>query len=330
MTWMADHDYDDVTRSAGRDEPRAPSTTRRLRTGQLHRQPRHLHEPVHRLLTGPGAVALAFRWTGSGPLALVRGHSPRFSEIMADDTSPPRGASGGATQHSAEPHVGSVASRLNWLRAGVLGANDGIISTAGLVIGVAAATTDAGEIATAGIAGLVAGAVSMALGEYVSVNTQRDTERAMIDKERRELEQSPDAEHAELVGLLRRRGLSEQSASTVATELGQGDLLRAHLDVELGIDAEALAEPWLAAGSSALAFSLGAILPLVAILVPPAALRIPVAFVSVLVGLLLTGVLSAQLGGSPKRVAALRLIIGGALAMAVTFGIGQLLGTVGA
>ena len=152
----------------------------------------------------------------------------------------------------------------------------------------------------------------------------------MIDKERQELEESPDAEHAELIGLLRQRGLSEQSAATVATELGQGDILRAHLDVELGIDANALADPWSAAGSSALAFSLGAILPLVAILVPPASLRIPVAFVAVLIGLLLTGLFSAHLGGSPKRVAALRLVVGGALAMAVTFGIGQLLGTVGA
>jgi VIT1/CCC1 family predicted Fe2+/Mn2+ transporter len=219
---------------------------------------------------------------------------------------------------------------LNWLRAGVLGANDGIISTAGLVIGVAAATTDAGQIATAGIAGLVAGAVSMALGEYVSVSTQRDTERAMIEQERRELEQSPDAEHAELVGLLRQRGLSAETATTVATELGEGDVLRAHLDVELGIDANDLANPWAAAGSSALAFSLGATLPLLAILIPPASVRIPVAFLAVLIGLLVTGLVSAHLGGSPKRDAALRLVVGGALAMVVTFGIGQLLGTVGA
>ena len=230
-------------------------------------------------------------------------------------------------RHAGESHGGSLASRLNWLRAGVLGANDGIISTAGLVIGVAAATTDTGQIATAGVAGLVAGAVSMALGEYVSVSTQRDSERALIDKERRELAEFPDAEHAELVGLLRERGLSDESSTTVAAELTEGDVLRAHLDVELGIDAEELANPWAAAGSSAVAFSVGAVLPLLAILLPPASVRIPVAFVAVLVALFATGVLSAQFGGSPRRAAAVRLVAGGALAMVVTFGIGALLGT---
>src|SRR5581483_11517153 len=213
-----------------------------------------------------------------------------------------------------------------WLRAGVLGANDGIISTAGLVIGVAAATTSSTEIATAGVAGLVAGGVSMALGEYVSVSTQRDTERALIEKERRELELTPEAEHAELVGLLRQRGLSEDTAIRAADELSEGDVLRTHLSVELGIDEEELANPWAAAASSAIAFSVGALLPLAAILVPPAPVRIAVAFVAVLVGLGVTGVVSARLGGSPWRAAVLRLVGGGALAMAVTFGIGRLLG----
>jgi vacuolar iron transporter family protein len=226
-----------------------------------------------------------------------------------------------------EPHSDSLASRLNWLRAGVLGANDGIISTAGLVIGVAAATTDTAEIATAGIAGLVAGAVSMALGEYVSVSTQRDTERAMIELERRELATSPEVERTELIDLLRKRGLSDKSSTTVADELTERDVLRAHLDIELGIDADDLANPWTAAGSSAAAFSAGAALPLIAILVPPASLRIAVAFVAVLLGLLFTGMLSAHLGGSSKRTAVVRLVAGGAVAMAVTFGIGKLLGT---
>ena len=131
--------------------------------------------------------------------------------------------------HGDEPHGGSVTARLNWLRAGVLGANDGIISTAGLVMGVAAATTNTTEILTAGFAGLVAGAVSMALGEYVSVSTQRDTERALIDKERRELGAMPDQEHAELVGLLQRRGLSEKVSREAAEELTQHDVLGAHL-----------------------------------------------------------------------------------------------------
>jgi VIT1/CCC1 family predicted Fe2+/Mn2+ transporter len=228
--------------------------------------------------------------------------------------------------HRGEPHGGSLTARLNWLRAGVLGANDGIISTAGLVIGVAATTTDGGNIATAGLAGLVAGAVSMALGEYVSVSSQRDTERALVDKERRELEQMPATEHAELVGLLRQRGLSEATATTVADELTAHDALSAHLDVELGIDQEQLANPWAAALSSALAFSVGAVLPLVAILTPPASWRIPVAFLAVLGALCITGVVSAHLGGASKRVAVARLVGGGALAMAVTFGLGQLLG----
>jgi VIT1/CCC1 family predicted Fe2+/Mn2+ transporter len=238
----------------------------------------------------------------------------------------PRESALAGRRHRGELHHGSVAARLNWLRAGVLGANDGIISTAGLVIGVAAATTDSGAIATAGLAGLAAGAVSMALGEYVSVSTQRDTERALVDKERRELEQMPAAEHAELVQLFQRRGLSEGTATTVADELTEHDALSAHLSVELGIDQEELANPWAAAISSALAFGTGAVLPLVAILAPPASWRIPVAFVAVLVALCVTGVVSAHIGGAPKRVAVARLVGGGALAMAVTFGLGQLLG----
>ncbi len=229
-------------------------------------------------------------------------------------------------RHPGEVHAGPVASRLNWLRAAVLGANDGIISTAGLVVGVAAATTDVGAIATAGIAGLTAGAVSMALGEYVSVSSQRDTERALIAREQGELSSLPDEERAELVGLLEARGLSVSTANLVAEELTEHDALGAHLTFELGIDEEQLANPWAAAGSSAAAFVVGAVLPLVAILVPPAAVRIPVAFVAVIVALALTGWLSAHLGGATKRSAVTRLLVGGALAMTVTFVIGHLLG----
>ena len=227
--------------------------------------------------------------------------------------------------HRREPHTAGFSARLNWLRAGVLGANDGIISTAGLVVGVAAATSTTGEIATAGIAGLVAGAVSMALGEYVSVSTQRDSEKSLIEKERSELERMPEAEHDELVGILRSQGMTEPTAEAAATELAAKDPLTAHLRHELGLDADALAQPWAAAVSSALAFAVGAIIPLVAILVPPSSSRIPITFFSVLVALTLTGVLSARLGGSPIRSAVLRLIVGGSLAMLVTFGIGQLL-----
>ncbi len=226
----------------------------------------------------------------------------------------------------AHGDVGSVTARLNWLRAGVLGANDGIISTAGLVIGVAAASTSASEIATAGIAGLVAGAVSMALGEYVSVSSQRDTERALIEKERLDLETMPDVERTELIGNLRERGLSDELSEAVADELSESDALRTHLDVEFGINQKELANPWTAAGTSALSFSVGAALPLIAILLAPASARIPVTFVAVLIGLLITGLASAHLGYAPKRAAVVRLVVGGVLAMGVTFGIGFLLG----
>jgi VIT1/CCC1 family predicted Fe2+/Mn2+ transporter len=231
----------------------------------------------------------------------------------------------GPGAHGGEPHVGSLSSRLNWLRAGVLGANDGIVSTAGLVVGVAAATTDSGAIATAGVAGLVAGAVSMALGEYVSVSAQRDTERALVHKERRELEEMPEEEFRELVGILRAKGLTSATSHLVATELTDHDALGAHLEIELGIDRDDLANPWAAAISSAVAFSAGALLPLFAVLLPPVDLRLPVAFVGVLVALTLTGALSAHLGGAPKGRAVGRLVLGGAAAMVVTYGIGQLL-----
>jgi VIT1/CCC1 family predicted Fe2+/Mn2+ transporter len=228
--------------------------------------------------------------------------------------------------HAGEPHGASIAARLNWLRAGVLGANDGIISTAGMVIGVAAATSDAAEIATAGVAGLAAGAVSMALGEYVSVSSQRDSERALIERERTELDETPEAEQVELVGLLRRRGLSEHTASVAAGELTAHDALGTHLKVELGLEEGGLANPWAAAGSSALAFAAGAVVPLLAILLPPASVRIAVTFLAVVVALLATGWISAHLGRAPKRAALIRLVVGGAMAMAVTFGIGYLFG----
>ena len=231
-----------------------------------------------------------------------------------------------AATHSNEPHGGSIAGRLNWLRAGVLGANDGIISTAGLVIGVAAATTSTSAIATAGVAGLTAGAVSMALGEYVSVSTQRDTEHALVEKERNELQEMPEAERAELVQMLGERGLTEATSNVIADELSEQDTLRTHLTIELGIDQDEIAKPWSAALSSAIAFTAGAALPLLAILLPPASVRIAVSFIAVLIGLTITGALSAHLGGAPKGPAMTRLVLGGALAMAVTYGIGQILG----
>ncbi|WP_158167892.1 VIT1/CCC1 transporter family protein [Mycolicibacterium smegmatis] len=229
--------------------------------------------------------------------------------------------------HPAEPHIGSVASKLNWLRAGVLGANDGIVSTAGIVVGVAAATASREPILTAGIAGLAAGAVSMALGEYVSVSTQRDTERALLNKERRELREDPAAELDELAALYEGKGLSPATARAVAEELSDHDAFAAHAEIELGIDPTELTNPWQAAMSSALAFTIGALLPLIAILVPPTTARVPVTVVAVLVALMLTGAVSAGLGGAPKGRAVLRNVIGGGLALAITYGIGLAVGT---
>lgn len=230
--------------------------------------------------------------------------------------------------HSAEPHVGAINTKLNWLRAGVLGANDGIVSVAGIVIGVAAATMERAPIITAGAAGLAAGALSMALGEYVSVSTQRDTEQALLDKERRELIEFPDAELEELVGLYEAKGLSPETARTVAVELTEHDAFAAHIDIELGIDPDELTNPWHAAMSSAIAFTVGALLPMLAILLPPPSMRIPITFVAVLIALGITGWVSARLGGANPVRATQRVVIGGAVAMAITYGIGRLVGVV--
>ena len=238
-------------------------------------------------------------------------------------------ASASAFAHAAEPHSSGMSSRLNWLRAGVLGANDGIVSTAGLVVGVAAVTTARSPILTAGIAGLTAGAVAMALGEYVSVSSQRDTERALLETERRELLDDPKAELDELIAIYERKGLSPGTALTVAAELTAHDAFAAHVEAELGLDPAALTNPWHAALASAVSFSLGALLPVLAVLLPPVSFRIPVTFVVVLLALAVTGVVSARIGGADPRRAATRIVAGGALAMAVTFGIGQLLGATG-
>ena len=228
--------------------------------------------------------------------------------------------------HPAEPHIGAINTKLNWLRAGVLGANDGIVSVAGIVIGVAAATTDRAPIFTAGVAGLAAGALSMALGEYVSVSTQRDTEQALLAKERRELKEQPEEEFEELVGLYRHKGLSSETARQVATELTEHDAFAAHVDAELGIDPDELTNPWHAAISSAISFTIGAMLPMLAILLLPPAPRIPVTFVAVLIALGITGWASARLGGADPVRATKRVVIGGALAMAITYGIGLAMG----
>jgi VIT1/CCC1 family predicted Fe2+/Mn2+ transporter len=233
---------------------------------------------------------------------------------------------GAPNTSNAQPHHGSVANKLNWLRAAVLGANDGIVSTAGIVIGVAAATAERGPVLTAGIAGLAAGALSMAVGEYVSVSTQRDTERALLETETRELKLQPDAELDELAALYEARGLSAETARQAATELTAHNPLAAHAELELRLDPEQLTNPWLAAISSAVSFTIGALLPLIAILLPPASTRIAITVAAVLLALAITGWVAARLGGAKALLPILRVTIGGALAMAITFGIGHLVG----
>jgi VIT1/CCC1 family predicted Fe2+/Mn2+ transporter len=227
-----------------------------------------------------------------------------------------------------EPHKGNIALRLNWLRAGVLGGNDGIVSTAGIVLGVAGATATRSTILTAGVAGLAAGAMSMAVGEYVSVSSQRDTEHALLEKERGELRDSPDEELAELTDMYAAKGLSHDLAAEMAEQLTALDALAAHAEVELGINPSNLTSPWHAAFASWVSFTLGAVLPLIAITVPPPALRVPITVVAVLLALGVTGIVSGRLGKAPLARPFWRNVIGGSVAMAVTYSIGSLFGHV--
>jgi vacuolar iron transporter family protein len=231
--------------------------------------------------------------------------------------------------HQNEPHRNDLAHRLNWLRAGVLGANDGIVSVAAIVVGVAGVTTESGPILVAGTAGVVGGAISMALGEYVSVSSQKDSQQALIDKERQELLEQPEEELEELAAIYQGKGLSADTARTVAMELTAHDALSAHLSAELNIDETDIVSPWHAAFASAIAFLAGAVLPMLAILLPPENIRVPLTFVAVLVALAATGALGAWIGGSSRLKAAVRVVVGGALALAATFLIGNLLGASG-
>ncbi len=231
-----------------------------------------------------------------------------------------------AAYQLAEASAESHSSKLNKLRAAVLGANDGIVSTAGLVVGVAGATTDAGTIFMAGIAGLTAGALSMAVGEYVSVSAQRDTEAALIEKERRELAEMPEEELRELAGLYELKGLTPELALEVAVQLHAHDALGAHAETELGIDPNELTSAWAAAISSAIAFTLGALLPLLAIVLAPAETRIAITVVAVVTALALTGFASAKVSETRWLPAVARNVVGGLLAMGVTFTIGRLVG----
>jgi VIT1/CCC1 family predicted Fe2+/Mn2+ transporter len=228
--------------------------------------------------------------------------------------------------HPDEPHDSSVGSLLNILRAGVLGGQDGIISTAGIVVGVAGASLDNTALLIAGLAGLVSGALSMAGGEYVSVSSQRDTERALLEKERWELETMPDEELAELARLYEEKGLSADLARQVAVQLHENDALAAHAEIELGIDPHEFTNPWHAAVSSAASFAVGAALPLLAITLTPPNVRVYLTFVVVILALVGTGLISAHVGGAPKRRAVLRNVVVGVVTMAVTFAIGSIVG----
>lgn len=228
--------------------------------------------------------------------------------------------------HHPEAHKAPVAPKLNALRAAVLGANDGIVSIAGLVFGIAGATASESAIVGAGIAGIVAGALSMAIGEYVSVSTSKDAEIALLAKEKRELKEYPEAEFNELVGLYEQKGLSKETATKVATELTKHDVFAAHVEAELKLTPGEHVSPIRAAVASASAFTLGAIIPLIAITLPPESIRIPVGAAAILISLAITGAWSARVSGARIWLPTIRTVIGGGIAMALTYGIGVLIG----
>ncbi len=216
--------------------------------------------------------------------------------------------------------------RSGWLRAAVLGSDDAIVSTASLMLGVAASSASKEAILVAGAAGLVAGAMSMAVGEFVSVSAQRDAERADVAREKAELEREPQAELRELAMIYVKRGLDPELARKVAEQLSAHDKLGAHLRDELGIDAATMARPFQAAWISAASFASFAMIPIVALLVAPAFLRLPLIAALSLVSLASLGAFGGHLGGAPIGRAALRVTLGGALAMALTAAIGRILG----
>ncbi|MEN2786113.1 VIT family protein [Sphingomonas qilianensis] len=224
-------------------------------------------------------------------------------------------------------HERHLVSRIGWLRAAVLGANDGIVSTSSLIIGVAAAAAKPGDVLIAGAAGLVAGAMSMAAGEYVSVSSQSDTERADLARETGELAAQPEAEVRELAALYEARGVSPETATAVARELMAKDALAAHAHDELGISAGTAARPIQAALTSAATFTAGAALPLAIVLLVPPQLLVPAEAIGSLVFLALLGAIGAYAGGAAIGKATLRVTFWGALAMLATAGIGRLVGT---
>ncbi len=226
-------------------------------------------------------------------------------------------------------HTKASNAKLNSLRAAVLGANDGVVSVSSIILGVAGATDSRNAILAAGIAGLAAGALSMAVGEYVSVSSQRDTEHAFITTEKWRLKHHPEEEFEDLAATFQAKGLSAETAHQVAKELTEHDVIKAHLDAEFGIDEEDLSSPTAAALSSFLAFTAGGLVPLIATLAAPShTSRIVATVVAVLVALALTGFISGTVSRAPRFRVVARVVIGGAIAMLITFGIGHLFGRI--
>lgn len=230
---------------------------------------------------------------------------------------------------AAEAQAGSHGHRLNSLRAAVLGANDGIVSIASLVVGVAGANASLKAILLAGTAGVIAGASSMGAGEFVSVSSERDAQKSMLKHELEEIQDHPEAELHQLARIYETRGLSELTAAQVAKELSAKDAVAAHIEAELGINPKRLANPWVAAASSAGSFMVGSAIPMLAILLPPANLRVPATFAAAIIALAINGSVSAGIGKATIWKAALRVVAGGFLAMIITYGIGLLFGVSG-
>ncbi|MBB5832811.1 VIT1/CCC1 transporter family protein [Brachybacterium aquaticum] len=276
-----------------------------------------------------GATA---RPVGSGPESARQHDSAPHPGAEGKDASPKDASpedsstkdSPGRSHHDKERS--SRSEKVNRLRAGVLGANDGIVSVAGLAVGVAGATTDTRWLLIAGLASLIAGALSMAMGEYVSVSTQRDTDRALIERTRRDLAADPTGEHTHLVESLAETGIPDDVVEDVADSLERHDALRAHTRFRHNVEDDEVVSPLGAAIASLISFSIGGTIPLLAILLSPPVLRLPMTMLAVVVALALLGWASAKLGQSQARRATVRTIIGGLLAILVTYGIGAALG----
>ena len=220
-----------------------------------------------------------------------------------------------------------IHGKLNWLRAGVLGANDGIVSTAGLVMGVAGANVSSHALLIAGLAGVVAGALSMAGGEYVSVSSQKDTELAALEAGRCQFRDDPEGELKDLAAIFTTKGVSPELSRQVAEQMTDHDALGALAELKLGIDAENRTSPWHAAWASMAAFTLGAVIPLLAMVLSPAPARVAATVAAVTIALVLTGVTSARLGGGSPVRPMLRNVLVGSLAMFVTYFVGNVVGT---